>query len=328
MDILFLNYNKTHACSFYRSAGVAKDLRHRTGHNIIVAEWRAVEMNWSMIQDFDIIMFQRPYGKQALDLCKFIKTNRVPLWLDYDDNLLCVPPENPAFSTYSDPAVQDSIKEMLKLADVVTVTSSDLRDDWLKYNNNIAIIPNAFNDIVFRRDMKPKERSNIVLWRGTPSHVYDMMRYGQSISKAAKDFPDKQFLFMGFYPWMLPDTDNLAYMPEMDIMLYFSNLYQMAPALIHVPLFNSLFNHCKSNIALLEGAYFGCNCVVPDWPDWKIPGALNYNSPESYYEMMRAALAGEIDLQVNNRLMWEYIMDHLRLSIVNVRRMDIINSLV
>jgi hypothetical protein len=327
MRILFLNYDRTNACSFYRSGGIANDLRKKTGHEITVAQWNEINMHWGTIMDYDLIMMQRPFGKSAFELCDYIKRLNRPLWVDYDDNLLCIPQSNKAYLIYDDEA-KEYIKKILGIADVISVTTDDLKKSFSPFISlrcEIKVIPNAFNDTVFKRG-EIKERSNIITWRGTETHIADITSVTGAISKACIEFPDKQFLFLGYLPWFLgEDVTNVFAMKEMDLILYFHNLFNMKPAVIHVPLIDNLFNRCKSNIAFIEGSYFGAACLVPDF--WDVPGVLRYKTEDDYYNALKALISGEIDIKAQNNIAWEFIQDTLILSKVNTERVKLINSL-
>jgi hypothetical protein len=328
-NVLFLTESTTNACSFYRVAGVVKDLRRKMpDDDFTVVQWNQIELHWATIMNFDIIMAQRPFTKGHLDFCQFVKSVNIPLWLDYDDNLFCVPPENKAHWVYDSPEVHKTIQEIMKLANVITVTNSDLKQSLLPFNKNIEIIPNAFNDTILKRGILP-QRSHMVLWRGTDTHIYDLQVYANAINKATVEFKEKQFLYMGFYPYFLmknAETLNMFVQKDQDIVLYFLNTFKLAPLCVHVPLVDELFNRCKSDIAFIEGAYFGAVCNVPHW--WNAPGAFKYTDQKSYYENMRTILSGEVDIEAQNRISWEYIQDNLLLSRVNIKRVELINNLL
>lgn len=323
MNILFLSYNKVDACSFYRSAGVYPHLQKISGHNITSVSWKDIELDWATIISFDIIMMQRPFTGQSLDLCHYIKACRRLLWLDFDDNLLCLPPENEAHQLYNDN--RENIKQIISLADVISVTTEDLKTSYLPFNNNIQVIPNAYNDLIFHR-LELKKREKIVIWRGTKTHIYDMMCNGQAINQACETFPNWQFLFLGFYPWFLSETQNKGFLKGSDIILYFNTLFKMNPSVMQVPLHNNLFNRCKSNIAAIEGTYAGAVSVVPNW--WDIPGTLKYSNLDEYYEALRSVLSGEVDIVKQNKISWEHIQDCLTLSKVNKLRVELIKTLI
>ena len=325
MEILFLTYDLSDSCSFYRSAGIIKDLQKKIDHNITAIKWGDVALNWSFITRFDLIYLQRPFSKEALNLCNYVKLCNIPIWVDWDDNLFDVNPENPTYYLYNNPETKENIKGILKLADAVSVPTEYLRQTYSAFNSNIFVIPNAFNDSLFKRPDLPK-RTNQIIWRGPQAHIYDLMTYGNEINKCTKEFPAWQFVFMGFSPWFLNETGNKEFIPMQDVVLYYKNLFDIAPACLHVPLHDNIFNRCKSNIAALEASYAGAVCVTPAW--WNMPGTVPYTDQASYYEAIRSVLSGEVDKVVLNMEAWEYIMDVLPLSKINVERLQVINSLI
>ena len=325
MNILFLCPDRNDPTAFYRSSGIAHDLHDKSGHEIITLQWNETSVTWQVLANFDIIMLQRPFTKVAAELCIYAKNMNKRIWIDYDDNLFALNPENKAFITYNDKATQENIKECLKTADVVSVPTEYLRQSYSTYSKNIVLIPNAFNDGIFKRGTL-RQREKKVLWRGPESHIYDLMTFGKELNKITEDFIQWEFVFMGYYPWFLSETSNKEFMPGLDIIMYLNKLIELAPSVLHVPLHDNTFNRCRSNIAYIEGSYAGAACVVPAW--WNVPGALSYTDAPSYYEAMRLMLSGEVDTRVLNMEAWAYIMDNFRLSKINVLRMEVINSLI
>jgi hypothetical protein len=325
MEILFLTIQSADTCAFYRSSGVIKDLRRKTDHNITLVQWDQANMNWSFITQFDLIMMQRPFSKESLNLCNYIKQCNIKLWIDYDDNLFAVNPENQTYALYNNPDIQTNIKNILRLADIVSVPTEYLRQVYIEFQKNIIVIPNAFNDSLFiRPELKP--RTNHCAWRGPEAHIFDLMSYSKELNQITRDFPEWRFMFMGFSPWFLGDTNNKANIPSMDVVMYFKTLFDMAPSCFHVPLHDNAFNRAKSNIAYIEGSYAGAVCVVPAW--WNVPSALSYTDGPSYSNAIRTILKGEVDKAAMNKIAWEFVMDCLTLSKVNVERLQLINSLL
>jgi hypothetical protein len=329
MRILFLNPDRGHTCSFYRSGGIAKGLRNMLGANytIDVMCWADVSTDWQTIGNNDIIMLQRPYHAAAVDFCKHIKQMGTKLWLDYDDNLFCVSPENRAWPIFDDPATKTNVKNMIGLADVVSVTNEDLRQSYLPMNKNIVVIPNAFNDTIFNINRTIEERDNTVVWRGSDTHIYDIMNMAPAITMCAREFPEYEFTYIGYNPWFLEQTKNVCFLRAMDVVDYFDNTFRLKPAVVHVPLHDNLFNRCKSNIAFIEGSYWGAVCVVPEW--WgHLPGTVTYKDNQTYYDALSSVLKGKVDIKAMNKLAWDWVKKHLLLSDINKLRVDIIHKLL
>lgn len=324
-NILFICPGKTDPTAFYRASGVSDDLMKKTNHQIHVVQLDEAIVPWHSLDYTDIVMMQRPFSERDLKFCLKVKEEKKSIWVDYDDNLFAVNPENRTYQTYNAPDIQENVKNILKAADVVSVPTEYLKQCYSAYSKNIEVIPNAFNDGIFKRG-ELKKREKTVIWRGPDAHIYDLMTYGKEINRACESFPDWEFNFMGYYPWFLSETKNKGFLPGLDIIMYFHKLADMAPSVGHVLLHDDVFNRCRSNIAFIEFSYAGAVSVVPDW--WSVPGALSYTDPASYYEAMRTVLAGEVDCEQMNREAWTYIQDCLRLSQVNVLRLNLINGLI
>ncbi len=325
MDLLFLTYNSSEACSFYRCSGIAHHLRKITGYNISVAQWKDLgELTWGIISQYDIIFMQRPFGKEAAVICNYIKDCGKKLWVDYDDNLLALNPENQNYELYNKKEVKLSIVGIINQADAVSVTNEYMRQCFAEFNNNIWVIPNAHNDFLLKREDLP-ERKKMVFWRGSQSHIYDLMSHKDIINKCSDEYKDWRFNYMGFYPWFLKKAENNGFIKGMDIILYFKTLFSLAPSLVQVPLSDDVFNHSKSNISFLEASYAGAASLVPAY--WNLPNTLLYSNDQEYLDYLYFALKGEFDLKKMAEDSWEFVQEYFLLSKINYKRKQLIESL-
>ena len=96
---------------------------------------------------------------------------------------------------------------------------------------------------------------------------------------------------------------------------------------MQIPLFDSSFNRSKSDIAFIEGSYFGAVCIIPAF--WgKIQGTLSYNSIDTYKEQLAKSINGTLDLETMRDEAWQYIKDNLLLSEVNILRFNLMKTLL
>ena len=329
LNILFLSYNQSEAISFYRSAGIANNLRKLSGHEITVANWDLVQpINWAFILNYDVIFFSRPHTLEALNLCNYVKLCGKKLWIDHDDNLLDMAPENKYYTIYMKDEKKKCIADIVRLADVVSVTNEYLREVFLPYNSNIVVIPNALNDTLFKRGtLKPRKKT--MLWRGSDSHIYNLMLHQEPINRLIDEFPDYDFSFIGYYPWFL--SPKKSFIEGTDIILYHQMILNLAPSFVHAPISNDSFNRCRSPIAAIEAAYCGAATVAPTfWTaegGWKIPGTIPYHDVSSYYEAMKMCLSGEVDSVKQAAITFEFVMDVWSLSRVNKLRVELLKTL-
>jgi len=327
MKILALVYNTTDSCSFYRAGGIFPDLQRKMDADIDLVAWNEIVLQWQKIIQYDIIFMQRPFSDEALSFCSFMKNFNIPMWMDYDDNLFAVPAENKLARMYG-PETRERLKKIAALADVITVATPELKVLFDEHNSNVVIVPNAFNDFIFKERPLRHADQKMVTWRGSDSHIYDVMSVGDQLNQLTEEYEDWQFLFMGFHPWYLNEGTNVFALPAMDVMLYFKNMAQMQAPVLITPLHDSDFNRCKSNIAYIEASYFGSVCVCPDFPEWQKPGAINYENQKHFYSAVKGVINNEVDVVVENRKAWEYVTDELMLSKINIKRMEVINNLL
>ena len=320
MNILFLLYDRTEANSYYRSGGIAADLARQTGHKITVERWNEYEVQWQTLMQYDVLFLQRPFTDKALGMLRYAKSLGLKVWVDYDDNLMNVSPENPRFIFYSKKEIKDTIRKIILEADAISVTTLSLKQALEYLRRDIWVIPNALNDCM-KRVVKKREKT--VFWRGTDSHILNLMSYGEQISTLIENNADYKFLFMGYYPWFLHEKKEYA--EPQDIVVYFEKIQDLAPTLFQVPIHIDAFNSCRSPIAFIEASFAGAVTVCPHW--WDVQGALKYKDAQEYHDTIQAVLKGEVDVEKYTRMSWEYVEDCLMLSKVNQKRKLLLESL-
>jgi hypothetical protein len=108
-----------------------------------------------------------------------------------------------------------------------------------------------------------------------------------------------------------------------DTIKYFKWLANTAPRIMMVPLADTAFNRCKSNIAWLEATGAGAAVLAPAWPEWG--SCYWYQGPDDFASVLESMLGGTQDAT------WDAsrtkILDTLTLAYVNVTRMNLIGAL-
>lgn len=344
MRLLVLTPTRDDTTSLYRAAGVMKDLQRKMPDlQYDLEDIDSIKkLTWSVLKLYDIVYLQRPYKSQ--NLVAYCKDLGIPIWVDYDDNLLELPRINErATEVYSNDPIRSQLKEIAKMATVVTVSTAELGRYYGQFNKNVKVIPNAL-DIEYIGP--PREKVNekkVIMWRGGDSHRGDVYRFSNQIFPATLRASDWSFLWAGFnfaerMAWyfgrdiLLDDLadafGNNVYEPAKDPTHYFRWIRDIGPRALHFPLEDSLFNRCKSNIAALEGTWSGAVCLVPDWEEWQIPGTIRYNNPVEYGEKLKMILEEQFSFNKYRGQALDYIMEHYRLSRINNLRKDLINELM
>lgn len=342
--------SKTDAVSFYRSVGVLPYIRSMQ-YSILDEP-----IAWNVLIDQDIVFINRPFGGNFLEALHVMLKNKKQIWLDYDDNFLNIPDTNPVHTYYQNEKHIDEFIQLLESAHVVTVSTHSLG----KYFSSVApkckplVIPNAFNDYLFKFEYSFSE-NKIVNWRGSNTHNQDFRTIIDSFVDVTNKYPNWDFSFLGKLGYHLKgipikttdpvtkkekllenpflnyvnkfENDNLKAFDEMDIIDYFNFLKSLSPSIQIVPLENALFNYNKSNIAWMEATYAGAVTIAPNFPEFRKPGVLLYETEKQFKKILTSCLDGEINLRENYELSFNYIKENLMLSNVNKKREELIHFL-
>lgn len=323
--------------SYYRGlrvlAALAKQHRDFSIHHVDLL----TKFSEETVLFYDVVFFQRPSTPPELQAIEMFKDCGIPVVVDYDDNLFEVPMDNPAHATYADPNCQATVASCISVADAVIVSTVDLKRSIqlpnAVLNERVFVVPNAVDDVFVREPLSTErvETTNTVLWRGTATHERDIVQYQEQILKLAESQPDLQFKFAGYNPWFLTERmapNQAIVIPPLSVGDYMRMIKTLRPKIGIVPLHDSNFNRCKSNIALLEMAQAGAACLVPDWVDWRLPGAVAYTDRDSFYEglhtLMQLTPQRLADLR---EITWTYIANNLTLSKMNLKRAAILKAI-
>ena len=312
--------NPEDATSFMRGAGVfgrIKGVNHVQGNKI---SW--VELGYT-----DAFFMQRPFGNNLYTACKIAKRNKLPIWLDYDDNLSCLPKWSPSYDHFEPAADQLEMIEMIKMADVVSVTTEKLVEFIKQYNKSVVLVPNALNDFVF--DFKYAPGTNPILnWRGSPFHKGDITTIEDGFKYVNENHPDWSLVLIGPDSKHLKDVKFIS-LPVQDIVEYYESIQAMSPKLWVVPLEDNEFNHSKSNLAWIEATYAGATVLAPSvFKEFDRPGIVRYDNIEHFNKLVTELMNDDIMRIARYKESYEFIKNNLLLSNVNHLRVEILSRLV
>jgi len=298
-------------------------LRKEFNFNIVTSD----TVDESILDLVDFVFMQRPSTDGHAKVAEMCKINGTPLWIDYDDFLFEVPQDNPAYDAYMKREVHNNIVKIIRMADVVTVSTEQLKrclqPKGHVLNERVYVVHNALHDKYLRLKQPFKFKPHIN-WRGSRTHMRDIMEYAPEVAEFANKHQESTFTFIGDNPWYL--TQNMPrkqaiVVPPMGINDYFQFITKTNPSIQIVPLHDSMFNRCKSNIAWIEASLAGAICIAPRWQEWEDkPGCLTYSTPEEFRDCLEYAIANPDEMAQQHALGFEYIQKNLLLSNINVFR--------
>lgn len=311
------------ACEFYRGQGVFPWLKNE-GIDFFTVNG----FGWYQLMGVDIFFLRRPHTEQHVNVLKFVKSMKIPIWIDYDDDLSALDVSNPVAHMYMSPGVQNAIDACVAMADVVTVATPALEYNLKRMAKKVVIVPNAFNDYTHTLATEPSKKNTIV-WRGSMTHDRDFAEIQDALIEVLKE-SKWEFVTMGHSMWGVADACPNQYtnFPMSDLIEYFDNIRKLQPAIVIVPLVDTRFNRAKSNIAWIEGTYAGASVIAPNLPEWDSEGVLRYDDAEEFAENLRLLIRSEIDRHSLFRKSVKHIQEKLLLSKVNEQRLEIAQGLI
>jgi len=319
MKILLITMNKADATSFYRAAGVVRDLESQTGITINVQDWQDQNIMWPVLINYDLVWMQRPVSNEAVNTAKYMRQMGIPLWVEYDDDLFNLPTTHDRYSVFQ--AARQNIITLLQMAAVVTVSTPVIKESYEPYNDNIVVIPNAIQDEMLVPAEVPVGR--VMLYRGMKSHEDDVFAYNQHFRKIISSGAEVVFM-TGFNP--LRYLGRCTIIDSRDIYHYFNYLRDTRPLAFLFPMIENQFNRSRSNICWLEATMAGSVIIAPDWPEFHHPGIIHCNE-KNFHEVATAVWNGKYDTEDLYHKSYNYIADNLKLSTVNKMRVEIINNI-
>lgn len=328
-SLLCIPPNPADATSFYRCGGPMGELKQRNICTIDVAETGDKILD-DKVYGYSAVMLQRPFHESHYQMARMVKECNRPLWIDYDDDLFDIPKDNPTYDQYSDAKVRRQMAEMVAMADVITVTTKYLKDKLTAgpmKDKDVRIVPNAFDFVRFPQ-LPEEERKSVILWRGSETHVRDVISAGEQLIRVQKKNPRIIFEFLGAPHWMVTERmnpKNLVVAKALSIREYLKHIQKVAALAFVVPLVKNGFNKAKSNIAFLEATFAGSLCIAPDIEEWCVPGCLTYKDPEHFATLLQEV----IDEKHNDKatVAYKWVRENRSLAIVNNLREQIIREL-
>lgn len=296
MKIIAYIPGPTDATNFYRGQGPLSELR-KLDQNIDVTYIWKPELDIFRFKGADIFFMQRPDQRSQLTLMREVaKTLKLPIIIDYDDNVFDKSIDS-KYALYNKKFQHNdyigNTRSFLSDATEVWTTTEALKDKLSAYNTNVQIIKNAFDDYIFTTT-PVYNRNKRILWRGSEDHEEDLRTHKDSIIKAIQENPDFEFVFISEakFDWMIEiegKYKNFFFLNSEPTYDYFGLIERLRPSIFMVPLNDSPFNRCKSDVAAIEALYSGAKCIAPDWPEWhELKNIINYNcTPEGFLETLQ-----------------------------------------
>jgi len=321
-NVFYLGMSEDDAVPFYRTNGVLPFIKSNDiSIKNIFNHYRTY--GWENLIGADIFIIQRPYHEHHSNLIRLAKDMGIKVICDYDDDLLNIPTHNPSYNINM--LNRYSVIDCMTLADEIWTSTSSIKKQYSRLNDNIHVIPNAHNDFIFPLDRKKSfnHKTKIAVYRGGASHDYDMYSCMDDIISTINKNLDWQFRFQGsrFNAIEINTKDNHTYTDPLTLMQFFKSYYELNANIAFYPLAINAFNNGKSNISFLEATYAGSAFIGnKSLEEFNLPSIIDINkSFEKSFDLVKYDFA---NLEKLNEKSWDWILKNRLLSDINKLRRE------
>jgi len=286
----------------------------------------------------NVLVFNRIYSRGA-DEVQRLKDRGVKIVVDLDD-FYELNPEHYLAGVFT--SHTKNIMEMVKLADVVIVTTEYLAYKIRPLNRNVVVIRNALPYDTGQFTLSDTRAEDTpLIWAGGASHEADL-------SLVARSFDDDLLTIAGYevYPsaprgssqqlttaeWnkVRRKLPNAQYKPAVKHLGEYMTVYD-GHAIAIAPLVDNEFNSCKSNLKILEAGAKGlpiiCSKVLPYYNPVDA-NVVTYaeSKAEWHYEVVKL-LRNPNYAEDRGLMLAEHVRTHYNLEDANELRRQVIESL-
>jgi glycosyltransferase involved in cell wall biosynthesis len=244
--------------SGYCRAMIPSDLMYEGGR--CISHWTS-SIDLSKAMRYDILWIQLITSPILIEIVKKAQQNGIRIVYDIDDRLDSVPVDNQAIAVYGDPAKQREILDMIRTADLVTVSTEPLAEHIRAQGaKEVRVLPNMLTTNVIPRRHPPNKKFTRILWAGSPTHKRDLAIVAPAIRDILKREAGKvRFTCFGErLPEALADCyDWIDLKDPVDYDQYHDTIATIAADFGIAPLERNAFNDSKSAIKALEYASAG-----------------------------------------------------------------------
>lgn len=283
----------------------------------------------------------------AANLVEKVRSAGAKLIYALDDNLLELSTRNSPWLTAEHFVV---VEFFLRQADAVWVTTPPLREQLLRFNPNITIIPNTLDERLLCNSQpspidSPFSPNRIVIgYMGTLTHDDDLLMVLPALQRVWQRHPeDFEFQIVG----VMGHQDTLSALGNLPVrvvnpkpgeieyplfMLWFSGWIKWDVAI--APLQDNSFNHCKSDIKFLDYSAIGAAGIYSRVPAYESSvrhqqtGWLVENEVEAWVEALEESLLNKpVRIQMAHKAT-QYLYNKRILARCGVKWVEIIHSLI
>jgi len=278
------------------------------------------------LKETDIVVFGRAAGDNVNRIVKKFKEWKVKIVFDLDDNFFEISPfsphyqslgvmpvnrENPdgsvdeiyvdgkrGFDVKKGRKIRGDMIDVIRAADMVTVSTEPLRKEYKRFNDNVVVVPNCLDFTIW--DREPIERTDDrirILYTGASNHVDDFLMVRDALREIQKKYEKVWYTFVGTN-WDIfgggIDYSRAEIYEWLDYAAYPYWLKSICADIGIAPVTETKFNDCRSELKWMEYSALGVPTIASNWGSYS-----------------RGIKDGETGLLVKNPDDWEQAISRL-----------------
>lgn len=165
--------------------------------------------------------------------------------VDIDDNIYASSKDNAA--TDQAEILRPNRDMCLSLADGLTVSVPNLKELYSQLNPNVFVQPNGLDFKIWDKLVVKKKKKLRIGWRGSLGHKEDLALIEPVIAKIREAYPMVEFVTFGWNPGF--SDEHVGWVSSEK---YPEKLAELGIDIAVVPLTDSGYNRCKSNLNWME----------------------------------------------------------------------------
>lgn len=229
------------------------------------------EMRARAVLDADVVIFHRPNDDRALGVAEKLRQQGKKIVMDNDDTYKGFDKSKLGKLADKFGQVEAGIDIFGKFADMITCSTEFLRQEYLKLNPNVVVLPNCVDpddwpeeDEILKNDGS-KLRIGLVGSVGLHTdvagftHVLDYLLNRPDVQLVVFALPANTPESKDVHNYYLPELNfwksyNVEWQPFVPIQDYISTLNGLKLDMLLIPRSDDYFNRCKSNVKFLEAS--------------------------------------------------------------------------
>jgi len=280
--IKILAYPSPGGARQYRLDQVAKYINLNEKNAAMIVS--SAPMHDKALEISDVIVLQQTVDPQRISWAWAYAKEQGKLLVAELDDYIDVKKEHPLYEQHKELNAPRWTRALLKVADIVTVTTDHLVGEIKKYNENVFVLKNCLDMEMWGLPPLENESDEIrVAWHGSCTHRQDLKMIKPAIMELLEKYPKMKFIYAGDGElWKKKFFDNhprTEYIEPVPVNEWPARLRSLRIDISFIPLINNKFNKCKSNLKWLENSVY------------KIPSVL---SPVVYSKTVKDGVTGLI----------------------------------